>query len=131
MRVSVKKQLASFRFAFSGISYLLKTQPNAWIQCSIAVMAIIGGVMFRIEIWEWLLIIVCIGMVLSLEAINTSIERLADTLHPGKHEGIGTAKDVAAGAVLIASAASLVIGLIIFLPRLVDLLGFLLTHPAN
>lgn len=122
MRFSVKKQLVSFRYAFAGVRYLLKTQPNVWIQCVIAIAAIICGLIFSIETWEWLLIIVCIGSVLSLEAINTSIERLADTLHPGKHEGIGTAKDVAAGAVLIASAASLIIGLILFLPRIIELL---------
>ena len=121
MGFSIKKQLISFRYAFAGIVHLLSTQHNAWIQSALAILVIAMGFFFKISPIEWCIVLLCIGTVLSLEAVNTSIEKLADTVHPGKHEGIRIAKDAAAGAVLIASFIALIIGLIIFAPRFLAL----------
>lgn len=121
MGFSIKKQLNSFRYAIAGVIHLLSTQHNAWIQSALAILVIALGFLFRISTIEWCIVLLCIGSVLALEAVNTSIEKLADTLHPGKHEGIRIAKDAAAGAVLIASCIALIIGLIIFVPRILAL----------
>jgi len=122
MGFSVKQRLKSFRYAFAGIKYLLRTQHNAWIQSAMAILVIGMGIIFRISASEWCIILLCIGSVLSMEAVNTAIEKLSDTLHPERHEGIRIVKDVAAGAVLIASCIALIAGLIIFAPRILAIL---------
>ena len=76
------------------------------------------GVLPNIPSIEWVLIIICSGMVMAAEAFNTALEKMADTLHPEKNDGIGSAKDLAAGSVLITAIAALVIGIIIFAPKL-------------
>ena len=118
MAFSFRKQLNSFRFAFAGVSYFLRTQHNAWIQSCIAILAILFGFILHITPLEWCAVLLCIGGVLSLEAVNSSLEQLSDELHPGLNEGIKKVKDLAAGAVLIMSVVAAVIGLVIFLPRL-------------
>jgi diacylglycerol kinase (ATP) len=124
MGFSIKQQIRSFRYAFAGIRYLVTTQHNAWIQLSIGVLTILAGIILDIDRLEWCIILLCIGAVLSMEALNTSIELLADTLHPGQHDGIRKVKDVAAGAVLIVSIVALFAGLFIFAPRIITLLTF-------
>ena len=116
----MQKLLKSFSNAFRGIALLFKSQPNAQIELIIAVIAIITGALLKINSAEWIIVLLCIALVLSLEGINTSIEIFADKLHPGFDKEIGKAKDVAAGAVLIASLLSAAVGLIIFIPRLMD-----------
>jgi diacylglycerol kinase len=71
---------------------------------------------------EWLAVLLCIGLVLGLEMVNTAIEKLADHLHPQEHKHIGLVKDVAAGAVLWAAALSAVVGVLVFGPRMLELL---------
>jgi diacylglycerol kinase (ATP) len=122
MKFSVQKRLASFRYAFAGIRIFLGTQHNVWIQIAIAVLTVVAGFILHIERLEWVMILSCIGLVLALEAVNTSIEYLADTVHPEMHDGIRKVKDIAAGAVLIASITAAIIGLIIFIPYLEMLL---------
>ena len=121
MAASAKRFIKSFSNAARGMAYLFKSQPNARIELAIACFVIIAGILFRISVTEWLIIFLCIALVLGLEGINTAIEILADKLHPDKDDQIGKVKDVAAGAVLIASLVASVIGFIIFAPRLLDL----------
>jgi diacylglycerol kinase (ATP) len=104
-----------------GIELLFNTQLNARIELGITVVAVIAGIFFNISTSEWLAILLCIALVLGLEGINTTIEIIADKLHPGFDTEIGKAKDVAAGAVLIAAIVAAIIGFIIFAPRLLDL----------
>ena len=86
-------------------------------------MAITLGLTVSLSILKWLLVLFCIGMVISLEMINSAIERYCDLVTTDFHPGIKIIKDVAAGAVLIASITSLIIGLIIYIPALVDFLN--------
>lgn len=116
------KFIKSFSNALRGIVYLFKSQPNARIELSIALVVLLAGILFKINSTEWLIILLCIALVLGLEGINTSIEILADKLHPGFDKEIGKVKDTAAGAVLITSIVAAIIGIIIFAPRLLDLL---------
>ena len=115
------KFIKSFSNALRGIAFLFKSQSNARIELIIACIVILAGFLFRISNTEWITILLCIAMVLSLEGINTSIEIFADKLHPDFDTEIGKAKDVAAGAVLIAAIVAAFIGFIIFVPRLLEL----------
>jgi len=116
------KFIKSFSNALRGIVYLFKSQPNARIELSIALVVLLAGILFKINSTEWLIILLCIALVLGFEGINTSIEILADKLHPGFDKEIGKVKDTVAGAVLITSIVAAIIGIIIFAPRLLDLL---------
>jgi len=117
-----RKFLASFSNAFSGILLLFRSQANARIELGVTLAVIISGFVFSISITEWLVILLCIALVLSLEGINTAIEIFADKLHPGFDSEIGKVKDVAAGAVLIASLLAAIIGIVIFAPRIFEMI---------
>jgi diacylglycerol kinase (ATP) len=117
-----RKFLASFSNAFSGILLLFRSQANAQIELGITLVVIIAGFVFGISGSEWLVILLCIALVLSLEGINTAIELFADKLHPGFDTEIGKVKDVAAGSVLIASILAAIIGIVIFAPRIFEMI---------
>jgi diacylglycerol kinase len=114
--------LASFGYAFEGIRYLIATQRNAKIHVAIGMIAVIAGVMLHISRVEWLALVVMIALVLTLEGVNTAVEALVDLACPHYHPLAKVAKDVGAGMVLLAAIASVVVGLIIFWPRVWPLL---------
>ena len=99
---------------------LVSGQHNAWIHLALTLVAIALGLALAISLLEWCLIAIVIGGVWVAEGINTSIELLADASVPEQHPKVGQAKDVAAGAVLIAACVALVVGAVIFVPRLVS-----------
>lgn len=108
----------SFRNAFSGISYVLRTQRNARIHLGITSAVVVLGVWLGLEIMQWALLTIATGLVWTAEFINTAVEAMLDLAHPQEHHLAGTAKDVSAGAVLLAAAAAAVIGLLILGPPL-------------
>jgi diacylglycerol kinase (ATP) len=114
----VRKRIVSFKYAFNGIACMLRTQRNAQFHFLAAVVAVVLGIVYKIEILEWCLIIFAIGLVLTAELFNTSIEFLTDLLSPEYNQKAGRAKDIAAGAVLISAIAAGLIGLVIFIPRI-------------
>jgi diacylglycerol kinase len=114
--MSLKKRIASFQFAFNGLKDLFKNQPNARIHLFVALFVVIAGIFFHISRMEWVVVVFCITLVLSLEAVNTAIEYLTDLVSPEFHPLAGKVKDVAAAAVLWAAIGSIVIGVLIFLP---------------
>ena len=118
---SLKNRAKSFKYAFNGIRLLLTKEHNAWIHCAVAVIVIVFGFLFDISANEWLAIVIAIGAVLAAEGFNTAIERLADVVSPEYNEGIKSTKDIAAGAVLILAIAAVVVGLIVFVPKLMEL----------
>lgn len=120
-KFEMKKRLRSFKYAFNGIKILLANEHNAWIHSVAAVVVIVAGLAVGLSRTEWLLVILCIGMVFAAEAMNTAIERLTDLYSPDYHPKAGAAKDLAAGAVLITAMAAAVVGLWIFLPKLIAL----------
>lgn len=115
---TLQKRLKSFRFAFNGIRLLITQEHNAWIHCFAAVCVIIAGFLTGLSTTEWIAIVFAIGSVLAAEAVNSSIEALADLVSPGYNEAIKRTKDLAAGAVLILAIAAAIVGLIIFIPKL-------------
>ena len=110
----------SFVFGFKGIAFVLK-ERNFIIDLFFAIATIAAGFTLKISHGEWVAILLCMALVLSLEAINTAIEKTIDLLHPQQHTKAGEVKDIAAGAVLIAAIFSAVIGGIIFIPKICDL----------
>lgn len=121
-RFSVRSRLESFRFAFEGLSALFRTEHNSRIHLIAAILAILAGIIFRIDTVEWCVIILAIGLVFITELINSSIELLCDVAESKWNEKIKASKDMAAAAVLIAAIISVAAGIIIFLPRLINLI---------
>ena len=115
--------LRSFGHAFRGIGILLCTQANARIHATATVLVVAAGFWFRISRSEWSAIIAVIGLVWIAEGLNTALEAVVDLVSPEPHPLAGRAKDVAAGAVLCAAIAALVIGALIFGPRVWALLA--------
>lgn len=116
-----RKRLASFGYAFNGIRLLIQNEHNAWIHCIAAACVIILGFFFNLSPTEWIGVTIVIGAVFAAEAINSSIESLADLVSPSYNEAIKKTKDLAAGAVLITAIAAAIVGFIIFLPKIIDL----------
>jgi diacylglycerol kinase len=119
----MKKFFNAVVFALQGIKQFISRDRNGKIQIVMGVTAIILGFTVSLSSFQWLLVLFCIGLVISLEMINSAIERYCDLVTTDFHPGIKVIKDVAAGAVLVASIMSLIIGLIIFIPALVQLLN--------
>lgn len=88
------------------------------VQFSLGILVTIAGFYFDISSTEWLFQTLAIGFVMSIEGLNTAVEKIADFIHPNYHERIGFIKDIAAGAVLFAALTAIIIGLIIYLPRI-------------
>lgn len=113
-----KGRRLSFLAAWAGVRYVIRTQPNAWIELAAMGVVIIAGLWLHIEPVEWAVIILIFGMILALEALNTAIETVVDLASPHYHPLARVAKDVAAGALLIAVCSSIGIAAFIFLPRI-------------
>jgi diacylglycerol kinase len=116
------KLIQSFGYAWQGIQHCIKTQLNFRIHLVVLTLVTIAGVVFTINTTEWLFIIGCSMLVLSLELINTAIELLCDVVTKEILPAIKIIKDAAAAAVLLAAAGSVVTGLIIFIPKILNAL---------
>ena len=116
-------RIRSFKYAFRGIWIMIQSQHNAWLHTLATALVIGAGLFLQITRLEWNWLILAIMAVWSAEALNTAFEFLADATTPAYHPLIGKAKDVAAGAVLIAAIGSAIIGLLIFSPYLINLMA--------
>ena len=121
-RFSGADRIRSFSYALSGIVSLIKNEHNAWIHLAALLVVIVLGFLLGIELQEWALIAAAIGLVFMAELLNTAVERLADYISPGHNEKIRLIKDYAAGAVLVSAVVAVVIGLVVFVPRIIALL---------
>lgn len=110
--------LRSFSFALAGLRHLVRTQRNFRIEIAIAAIALLGGLVARLERWEWVALALTIAVVLVLEAVNTAIESAVTLASPRVDPRARAAKDVSASAVLIASAAAIAVGALLFGPRI-------------
>ncbi len=104
--------------ALKGLYVGIKNHRNIKIMLVIALLVFFTGRQYQLVRFEWAVVWLCFGFVLTLELINTAIEELLDHLHPSKHPAVGKAKDIAAGAVLLACIISGIVGLYIFLPHI-------------
>jgi diacylglycerol kinase len=105
-------------YAIRGLRDLFATQPHAQIHALATIAVISAGFYWRIAPWEWASVIICIGLVIALEAVNTAIEYLTDLSSPEIHPLAGKAKDMAAAAVLIAAINAIGVAFVVFGPRL-------------
>ena len=121
--MSWKKRIRSFYYAFKGLADVVRSQANMRIHLLAAAAALFAAWFFNISPSEWMILILVIGMVLSAEVMNTAIEYLTDLISPAQHPLAGKAKDAAAAAVLLSALTAVVIGGIIFLPRIVRFLA--------
>ncbi len=118
LRRKRKKLRNSFKYAFQGIEEAWKTEQNLKIHFMIMALVIIAGFIFKISLIEWMVCLLLFAIVISLELINTAIETTVDIAMPEINEKAKYAKDIAAGAVLFSAMISIIIGLIIFLPKI-------------
>ena len=105
-------------FALKGMFLLLRTEASIQIQFGIAIVMTIAGFYFQISITEWIFQLFAIGLVMGIEAVNTAIEKISDYIQPKNDPKIGFIKDISAGAVMIVSIVASIIGLLIYVPKL-------------
>lgn len=118
---SLHKRLKSFLYAFRGIGELIKSEPNARIHLFATVCVVLAGLYFKLSLTEWMVVVIVIGGVFSAEAVNSAIETLGDLASPDYHPLVKRAKDLAAGSVLLMAIAAALVGLIIFVPKILTL----------
>ena len=119
---TIRGRVQSFRYAWYGLGLMLRSQHNAWLHAFASICIIGAGVLFGLRDGEWCWIILAIMAVWTAEALNTALEFLADAATPEFHPLVKCAKDVAAGGVLISALGSVVIGLLVLGPHLLDFL---------
>lgn len=111
------KRLKGCKYAIIGAWKLLKSEPSIQVQAVVAIGITIAGFVYNISATEWMFQIFAIGLVMSIEGLNTTAEAIADFVHPDYHNKIGFIKDVAAGAVFFAAVAAVIIACIIYIPK--------------
>jgi diacylglycerol kinase len=118
----IARRIVSFRHAGRGLWLLISAQWNFRIHLLAAVIAIALAVFFQLAAFEWIILIVAIAIVLVTEALNTALERIVDLHQSELHPIARDAKDLAAASVLVSAIAALIIGILLFAPRLWHLL---------
>jgi diacylglycerol kinase len=121
-KFSLKSRFGSFKFALNGLCSVLKNEHNSRIHLLVAIIAVVLGIILKLNRYEWSLLIIVIGTVFLTELLNSSLESLADIIDPGWNEQIRKAKDYAAAAVLISAIISVIVGGLIFIPKILDLI---------
>jgi len=119
---SIVQRFTSFGYAFNGLKIMLKEEHNSRIHLLAAIMVVIAGFFFQLSALEWTVIVFAIGMVFAFELMNSAIENIADFVSPGKNHQIKKIKDLSAAAVLMAVITTVVIGLIVFVPKIISML---------
>ena len=121
MKMSLRKILKSLSYSFHGLK-IHSQQHNFMSMLIIALFVILFGFIMEISYFEWLILVLIMGLVLSLEALNTTLEKTLDYLEPRFSDKIRMLKDLMAGGVAIVIFTSIIIGLMIFLPKIISLL---------
>jgi len=113
----LKHRLKSFGYAIKGMILLIKTESSIQIQFVLALLVTAAGFYFEINNTEWILQIITIALVMSIEGLNTALEKLSDFVHEDFEPRIGFIKDISAGAVFFTALAALIVALIIYIPK--------------
>lgn len=122
METKTKKIINSFKYAIEGIISSFKTERNMKIHVLIMLLVIVAGILLKVSLLEWIILVIMISLVISAELFNTTIETVVDMITKEKDEKAKLAKDVSAGAVLVLAIGSIIVGLIIFVPKILNLL---------
>lgn len=126
MKSHVHPLFKSITYAFSGIKEAFIEEPNLRIHVLVATITVLLGLSLKLSEIEWVVIVLTISFVIILELLNTSLEAVTDFLSPKIHPKAKLAKDVAAGAVLLSAVSAIIIGVIIFLPKVLLVASHLL-----
>src|SRR5262245_47345772 len=118
MRFSIVSRLKSFKFAFAGFAYMLRTQHNAWAHLAATIIVAAPGFALRIDADDWRWLVTAIALVWVAETMNTAFEYLCDVVQPEFHTSVQRAKDIAAAAVLVCAIAAAALGAITLWPYL-------------
>lgn len=118
MLAYLRKRWKSFGYAGKGLAYLLRHEAQFQVHLVITVWVVLLGYSFHISVVEWALVFLAIGMVLTAEALNTALEQFVNWISPEKRAEAGKVKDIAAGAVLLASLGAFAVGIMVFLPKI-------------
>ena len=118
-KFSLRKRSQSFGYAFAGVVKFFRTEHNAWLHLAGTIGAIVLGIVYRVTAVETAFLVFAIGFVWVAELFNTCIEKIMDFISTEKHPKIKLIKDMAAGAVLLAAMTALIIGIAIFIPKIV------------
>lgn len=117
--LSIKRLKKSFGYAFKGIDDVVSNEPNMKIHVSVAILVVIMAFLLKVSLMEWIILVLLIGAVLAAETINTTIENLVDMYTKEYNEKAKVVKDTAAGTVLILAITAAIIGLMIFIPKII------------
>ena len=117
--LSIERLKKSFGYAFKGIDDVVSNEPNMKIHVSVAILVVIMAFLLKISMIEWIILVLLIGLVLAAEVINTTIENLVDMYIKDYNERAKVVRDTAAGTVLILAITSAIIGLMIFVPKII------------
>jgi diacylglycerol kinase (ATP) len=120
-KFSIRSRIKSFRYAIAGIRDFVCREHNAWIHLAATLGVIIAAKVLKVSEMEAIVLALAIGLVWVAEILNTCLERTADLVSREDHPSIKYIKDLAAGAVLVAAVTAVVVGLIIFIPKIVQL----------
>lgn len=122
--MNFSRLLRSFAVGFQGLAHAIGSEQNMRIHCVIAVVVIAAGVLLALSPWEWIAVVLCIGLVLAAECMNTALERLADRVTTETDPLIKQAKDCGSAAVLVLALMSVVVGVVVFGPKIWSLAGW-------
>ncbi len=117
----LKRIKNSFKYAFSGLIDTYRTEQSVWIYIPVALLVILMGFLLKISNYEWMVVVLILGIILSLELVNTALEAVVDLVTKEYKPLAKKAKDTVSAAVLVFAIASVIVGLIIFLPKLIAL----------
>ena len=112
------KRIKSIGYAFKGAFMLITTEASLKVQFVIGILVTAAGFYYDLSATEWIIQTLTIALIMAIEGLNTAIEELADFIHPERHPKIGLIKDLAAGAVFIFAVAAVIVGLIIYIPKI-------------
>lgn len=122
-KFSIKKRIKSFAYAFAGLKVLFREEHNSRIHAVAAILAIAAGFLLRISALEWTAVVIVIGMVFAAEILNSSLERTADFVKAERDDRKRDIKDLGAAAVLVCAVTAAIVGCIIFIPKILDVVG--------
>lgn len=120
----MRKRLQSFGFAFKGLRTVFRQEKNFQIQSIVGAAVFASMFIFPLASLERVLLVLVICLVLLLELTNTALEYTLDIFHPRIHPSVGVVKDIMAGAVLVAAATAFAVGVLIFLPHIIQFLSY-------
>jgi diacylglycerol kinase (ATP) len=119
----VRRHARSYKYAAKGVQYTLTTQVNIWAQLIVTMLVMVAAYWLDFSLEQYLILLLTIGLVIAAELFNTALEEMTNLLSPEYREKAGLVKDISAGAVMVAAATSVLVGVLLFLPPIVSLLS--------